>query len=136
MRTVLAILMMLVSSVSYSTDIVIADYMLNYEHHYSQCDVNLHADQNVNKYLYMTCGHYAAPPRDYFRGDWSSVLYDEIGVNGVRWNRCKLVGEPTLQIRFECNVPLVLKSRQIVDIFGNTVQYSFMVDEVFYNPNR
>jgi hypothetical protein len=135
MRKVLAILLMLVSSVSYSTDIVIVDYMLDYEHHYSRCNINLHADQNVNKYLYMTCGSYAAPPRDYLRGDWTSVRYDEIGVNGVYWHRCKLVGEPTLQIRFECNVPLVLREVNR-NIFTNSVQPVLMSEVVVYDPFR
>lgn len=134
-RSILAIILSLASTIAPATNVTIVDYMLGYEHHYSRCNIDLHVAVD-DKYLYATCGHYAAPPKDYMRGDWSSVLYDEIGVNGVRWNRCKLVGEPTFEIRFECNVPLVLKSRQIVDIFGNTVQYSFMVDEVYYNPNR
>ena len=134
LRNILAIMLLLASTVAPATNVTIVDYMLGYEHHYSRCNINLHID-NIDKYLYATCGSYAAPPKDYLRGDWTSVVYDEIGVNGVNWNRCKLVGEPTFEIRFECNAPLVLTQANYGPVHNySPVQLSFMTTTVVYNP--
>ena len=133
-RNILATILLLASTIAPATNVTIVDYMLGYEHHYSRCNINLHID-NIDKYLYATCGSYAAPPKDYLRGDWTSVVYDEIGVNGVNWNRCKLVGEPIFEIRFECNMPLKLYS-STSDIFGQIVQPVLMTETVVYDPFR
>jgi len=129
-RNILATILLLASTIATATNVTIVDYMLDYEHHYSLCDINLHV-ATTDKYLYATCGSYAAPFKDYMRGDWSSVLYDEIGVNGVLWNRCKLVGEPIFEIRFECNVPLVLRQSSY-----SPVHPMFMSETVVYDPFR
>ena len=129
-RSILATILLLASTIAPATNVTIVDYMLGYEHHYSLCDINLHIE-SIDKYLYATCGSYAAPPRGHLRGDWTSVLYDEIGVNGVNWNRCKMVGEPIFEIRFECNVPLVLRQANY-----SSVQPVFMSEVVVYDPFR
>lgn len=129
-RSILATILLLASTIAPATNVTIVDYMLDYEHHYSLCDINLHI-ATTDKYLYATCASYAAPFKDYMRADWTSVVYDEIGVNGVVWNRCKMVGEPIFEIRFECNVPLVLRQANY-----SPVQHPLMSAVVVYDPFR
>ncbi len=133
MRTIIAILLMFVCSYVNATNVTIVDFSKTYEHHYSNCDVYFHNGRGG--YLYANCESYAAPFMTYQRSDWSSQVYDEIGVNGVMWNRCFLTGDPVIEIRFECNLPLVLRPRNR-NIFGLDVQPSFMSEHVVYDPFR
>jgi hypothetical protein len=133
MRNLIAILSMFICSYVSAANVTIVDFSKTYEHHYMNCDIYFH--NGVEGYLYANCNGYAAPFMTYQRSDWSSQVYDEIGVNGVRWNRCALAGDPLFEIRFECNIPLVLKPRNY-NIFGQVVQPMFMMEEVVYDPYR
>lgn len=130
MRNLIAILALCICSVANATDITIVDFSKSYEHHYQNCDVYFH---NPDGYMYANCGSYAAPFITYQQSDWSSPLYDEIGINGVLWNNCNMVASATIEVRFECNT--TRRSFTFNDDWLNRlIKPPFMFYEVVYNP--
>lgn len=123
-RFLIALTLMFSSAVS-ATNVTIVDANLNYEHAYSVCNINFESNANPEKYLYATCGQYAAPPKSAYQGDWTSVPYDEIGVNGVNYHNCKMVGDGVLEIRFECNAPKISYVRPSVPWYNNCFGFRF-----------
>jgi len=133
MRNLIAALTLTLSFSANATNVTIVDYSKTYEHHYTGCNINLSND----KYLYATCGHYAAPFIGSQQSDWLSPLYDEIGVNGVYWNNCRLTSQPIFSIRFECNATVRPKMEfDVVDAFGYSIQFPFRMDRPYYGPYK
>lgn len=126
MRSLIAILIFTLCASANAATVTIVDFSKTYEHQFTNCSINLYNSQ----FLYASCGLYAAPFISESVSDWSSPLFDEIGINGVYWNGCKLTGEPTIEIRFECNAPYQMEV-EVVDQYGNSVQ-----DWFGYNYNQ
>lgn len=129
MRNLIAVLILFLASPINAANITIVDFSKTYEHQFTNCQVNLHSTE----FLYASCGMYAAPFITLQQSDWSSPLYDEIGINGVYWQGCKMTGDPVTSIRFECNVPYTMEF-EVVDEFGRPVQNWFRFYRPYYGP--
>lgn len=129
MRNLIAALILFLVSPVYAADITIVDFSKTYEHQFTNCTVNLHNSE----FLYASCETYAAPFISYQQSDWSSPLYDEIGINGVFWHGCKMTGDPVFSIRIECNVPVSM-SVEVFDEFDRPVHNWFRFYRPYYGP--
>jgi hypothetical protein len=130
MRSLIAVLIFTLCASANAATVTIVDFSKTYEHQFSNCSINLYNTE----FLYASCERYAAPFASASASDWSSPLFDEIGINGVYWHGCKLTGDPSLSIRFECNVPVSPMEFEVVDEYNNPVQDWFRFYRPYYGP--
>lgn len=112
MKTFLPLLLLAASATADAekfVDVEISDFNKTYTHLYKTCSVEfLSSVMTTDKYFYATCGTYSAPPLvDSGISTRRKSVYNEIGVNGVEWQNCKLAELEDYGVKmvfhFECN---------------------------------
>lgn len=129
MRNLIALLIFL-STTANATNITIADFSKTYEHQFTNCQVNL----SNTEFLYASCAFYAAPFITDQQSNSYSRVFDEIGINGVYWHGCSMVGNPLVEIRFECNAVSSLMEFEVVDEYDRPVHNWFRFYRPYYGP--